>query len=106
MLAAGDRDLGPGAQVDAVARAERDRVAGRDVAAVDRDAVLRAQVDERPGAVGPGDEPGVLAGDARVSRVAQVDFRLDAPGLAAAADEDLGAPQGDAPLWQVIGEAH
>src|SRR5690349_23852322 len=40
-----NRDPGPGAEVDAVARAEGDRVAGRDVAAVDRDAVVGAQID-------------------------------------------------------------
>ena len=92
--------------MDAVTGAEGDGVAGGDVLAVDGDAVSRAEVDNRPAAVGFGDELGVQAGDAGVEgRADEVDLGLDAAGDAAAADADLGAGQRDAALWQFAGEA-
>src|SRR5580692_481092 len=104
--AAGDGDLGPGAQVDAVAGAQGDGVTGGNVLAVDGDAVFRAQVDDGPAAVGGGEELGVQPGDAGVAgRADEVDLRLDAAGDAAAADADLRAGERDAPFWLLAGEA-
>src|SRR6516162_1420359 len=97
--AAGDGDHSPGAQVDAVTVAQRYGFAGRDVLAVDHDAIVRAGVDDRPVPVRPGDQHGVQPRYPRIDgRAGQVDFRLDVAGHAAPPDADLRPGEREPPL--------
>ena len=105
--AAADRDRRPGADVDPVAVLERDRTNGwiGSSRAVDRGAVRRVLVDDRPGAVGLLDQDRVLVRDARVlGRHRQVDVGGLAGGVAAAADGDLVAGERQLLLGGVRGQ--
>src|SRR6516162_7896479 len=99
------RDRRPAAEVDTVAVLQRHLDVGRDLAAVDERAVGRAGIQDRPVAVGGGDQHRVQPTDARVGRRAgQVDLRLDAARYAAPPDPHLAAGEPELPLSVVTGK--